>query len=130
MSYLIRMTLCLMLASGVASAGELVREFKGADSANTAEFEVEAPWILDWRVSGEFAESIAVDVALLEAGTSAHVGNVLKTKRTGNGVRLFKQGGRFYFRVNSSMANWTLRVEQLSPEEAEDYTPKKAEQPY
>ena len=114
----------LLLATFSALASEVVREFKGSRSLDTAEFEVEAPWVHEWRVSSEFANALALDVALIEAGTGIHQGNVLKTKNTGNGARLFDQSGRFFFRVNSTMANWMLRIEQLTPAEAEDYTPK------
>ena len=73
---------------------------------------------------GEGSGMLAVDVSLEEAGTSVHQGSVLKTKWAGNGVRLFDQGGRYYFRVNATMANWHLKVEQLRPDEVELYTPK------
>jgi len=39
-------------------------------------------------------------------------------------VRLFTESGRYVFQVNSSLANWTLRVEQLTRQEAETYLPK------
>jgi hypothetical protein len=114
----------LLLTSLSALSGEFVREFKGSRSLDTVEFEVEAPWVLEWRVSSQFANALAIDIALIEAGTGIHQGNVLKTKNTGNGARLFDQSGRFYFRINSTMADWRLRIEQLTPEEAEGYTPK------
>ncbi|NIV19084.1 MAG: hypothetical protein GWN54_00130, partial [Gammaproteobacteria bacterium] len=63
------------------------------------------------------------DVSLERAGTGVHVGSVLKTKATGNGVRMFDEGGRYYLRVNSAFANWTLKVVELTREEAEAYTP-------
>lgn len=113
-----------LLVSMPALAGDVVREFKASRSMDTAEFEVKAPWVLEWRVSSEFANALAIDVALIEAGTGVHQGNVLKTKNTGNGARLFDQSGRFYFRINSTMADWTLRVEQLTAQEAKGYTPK------
>ena len=114
----------LLLAALPALPGEVVREFKGSRSVDTAEFEVKAPWVLEWRVSSEFANALAIDLALIEAGTGIHQGSVLKTKNTGNGARLFDQSGHFYFRVSSTMATWSLRVEQLTPGEAEGYTPK------
>jgi hypothetical protein len=120
------LTFCIAVACVATdlSARETVREFKGSRSSQTGEFEVEAPWILDWRVSGDFAQMMAVEVSLVAAGTGVHLGYVLKTKHTGNGVRLFNEGGRYFFKIDATMANWTLRVEQLSPEEAELYTPK------
>jgi hypothetical protein len=116
--------LATCLGAGLLQASELVEKFTGDRTMQTGEFEVEGPWILDWRVSGEYARDMAVDVSLVEAGTQMHQGNVLKTKIAGNGVRLFQEGGRFFFRVDSTLATWTLKVEQLTPEEAELYTPK------
>jgi hypothetical protein len=90
----------------------------------TGEFEVRAPWILDWRVTGQYARDMAVDVSLLAALTNAHQGNVLKARSAGNGVRLFREGGRYFFRVDSTLAGWVLTVKELTPQEAELYTPK------
>ena len=66
----------------------------------------------------------AVDISLEAAGIGVHEGRVLTTKQPGNGVRLFRNEGRFYFRVSSSFANWHLRVIQLTEEEAALYTPR------
>jgi hypothetical protein len=111
---------------GTAGAETEVAEFRGSESRNTPEFEVEAPWILDWRVSTDGDRDAAVDVALEAAGLGTHQGRVVMTKGPGNGVRLFERSGRFYFRVDSSLSRWTLRVVELSEEEAERYTPKQA----
>ena len=121
--YILLLAALCCLATSV-SGKELIREFRGYKSADTAEFEVEAPWILDWRVNSEFSTALAMDVSLVEAGTGVHVGNVLKTKWTGNGVRLFNESGRYRFKVISTLANWTLRVEELTREEAKLYSPK------
>ena len=116
---------CLLLGfSPLAGAEQLIREFKGGRSTNTLEFDVRAPWIMDWRVTGDLSEEVAVDVALINANTGAFEGTALKTKAAGNGVRLFDQSGRFYFRVDALFMNWTLKVIQLTEEEAKLYTPK------
>ncbi|NNE05199.1 MAG: hypothetical protein HKN15_05685 [Xanthomonadales bacterium] len=107
-----------------SQAGELVREFNGSRSTDTVEFEVRAPWILDWRMVTDYPGQMAVDISLVDARTGAFEGSVLKTKWSGNGVRLFHNSGRFQFKVISNLANWTLKVEQLTPEEAEQYTPR------
>ncbi|MEM1412578.1 MAG: hypothetical protein AAGH19_09490, partial [Pseudomonadota bacterium] len=91
------------LLAGSAVAEELVAEFRGAVSRNTTEFEVQGPWLLDWRVTTEGDRDAAVDVSLERAGLGAHEGLVLRTKYPGNGVRLFHQSGRFYFRVDASL---------------------------
>lgn len=114
----------LAALAGTASAAETVFEFTGSASRNTPEFEVEAPWILDWRITTDGAYESAVDISLEEAGTMGHHGRVLSTKYPGNGVRLFDQGGEFYFRVDSSFSTWTLKVIELTEEEAEQYTPR------
>jgi hypothetical protein len=49
---------------------------------------------------------------------------VLKTKWPGNGVRLFEEGGTFQFKIISNLAGWNLKVQQISREEAKQYTPR------
>ena len=121
-------TLLLLLSgaafSGLVSAAETIVEFKGSDNKTTTEFTVKAPWVLDWRVNTDGDFDAVVQVVLEEARTGIYQGNVLTTKYPGNGVRLFKEGGRFQFRVDSLLATWTLKVQELTEEEAELYTPR------
>lgn len=110
------------------TAGELVREFKGTGNTTTAEFSVESPWIIDWRLDSDHEFQVALDMVLVDAATGKFVGAVKSgtlnrvTDRT-NGVRLFRSSGRYKLRISSSLARWTLKIEQLSDEEAELYTP-------
>jgi hypothetical protein len=106
-----------------ASAAELVREFSGERSTQTVEFEVEAPWLIDWRVNSDFPDTMGVEVTLVNA-SGAYEGRVFKTERPANGVRLLQESGRYYFKVESTVSNWTLKVQQLTEEEAKLYTPK------
>jgi hypothetical protein len=115
--------LLALLASSTQGA-QLVREFSGTNNSTTPAFTVEAPWILDWRLYGDYDQLVALDVTLVEAKTGRHVGQVVSTKRKGNGVRLFRQGGTYQLRVSGSLARWTLKIQQLTPEEAERYTPR------
>ena len=64
----------LVLVATFVSGSELVREFRGKDNSTTPEFTVEAPWILDWRLDGDYDQLIALDVTLVEAKTGRHVG--------------------------------------------------------
>jgi hypothetical protein len=106
-----------------ASAEELIKEFRGSRSTSTLEFEVRAPWVLDWRLSGDPSSVSAVDVSLFDAGTGVHEGVVLRSKKPGNGVRLFDKSGEFYFRIDTALLDWTLKVIQLTEEEAKAYQP-------
>lgn len=119
--------LCSAAFSGNALSAEPVFEFTGSTSRNTPEFEVRAPWVLEWRTSSDGSPQMAVDIALHRAGTGVYEGRVLTTKFPGNGVKLFDQDGEFYFRVDSSFATWRLKVLELSEEEAAQYTPRAAE---
>lgn len=121
-----RLAAVFLLASSPLLAETEVAEFRGSESRNTPEFEVSAPWILDWRVSTDGARDTAVEVTLEKAGLGTHQGRVFAIKGPGNGVRLFRNSGRFYFRVDSSFSRWTLKVVELTEEEAERYTPRDA----
>jgi hypothetical protein len=117
------LTFCFIAAN--AQSQQLVAEFRGSSNTTTTEFEVQAPWILDWRVTGNYSQSVGFELMLLDGKTRMHKGTVLLLKRTGNGVKLFNESGTFRFRISSGLANWHLKVEEISEEEAKLYTPKR-----
>lgn len=123
-----RIAILVLLASLLlplnAVAEQLVHEFSGSRTTQTAEFEVKAPWLIDWRVNSDFEESMGLAIVLLNEPSRTHAGTVMKTKYRGDGLRLMNEGGRFSFKVDSVLANWTIKVIQLTPAEAELYTPK------
>jgi hypothetical protein len=118
----------LVLAAFITTASaaygkDLVRKFTGSRSTETAEFVVRSPWLLDWWVNGDYPQMLGLEVSLIDAKTGQHAGYVLKTKHQGTGVRLFDQGGRYRLKIDSTMSNWIMKVEQLTRKEAELYTP-------
>ncbi len=116
--------LMLILSAVSASAEELIVEFKGSGNRTTAKFNVRGPWILDWRINSDYTRMLAFDLDLVDGRTGVLKGNVLRTKNLGNGVRLFNQSGSYRFRINGSFIDWHLKVKQLTPAEAELYTPR------
>ena len=114
----------LIMSAAPAFSKDLVTEFSGKGNTTTASFTVEAPWILDWRLDADYESLVALDISLIEARTGHHVGRVLHTKRKGNGVKLFDEGGRYQLRISSTLARWHIKIEQLTREEAELYTPR------
>ena len=116
--------IALLLLSLPAFAEQLVREFSGSRTMQTAEFEVKAPWLIDWRGNSEYEESMGLAIVLLNEPSQTHAGTVLKTKYRGNGLRMMEQGGRFSLKIDAVLADWTVKIIQLTPEEAEAYTPK------
>ncbi len=126
----IALTLLAVVATPV-TASELVREFKGSGNTTTAAFSVQSPWILDWRLYSDYDYQIALDIVLIDAATGNFIGGIKSGTRNNvsyrsNGVRLFHTGGHYKLRISSSLARWTLKIEQLTEEEAELYTPRNA----
>ena len=121
---LVLSVILLALVAQPASAKTRVAEFTGTGNTTTAIFRVESPWILDWRLDGDFDQLVGLEITLIEARTSRHVGRVLYTKQRGNGVKLFQSAGLYQLRISSTLARWTVKIEQLTREEAELYTPK------
>lgn len=122
----------LLLPAMPPGAAELLREFRGSGNTTTAEFSVEAPWIIDWRLDSDFDHQISLDMVLLDAATGRFIGAVKSGARQNvtdrsNGVRLFRTSGRYKLRISSSLARWTIKIQQLSDEEAELYTPINAD---
>jgi hypothetical protein len=130
------LTAMLLLALSIIwppqlQASELIREFSGSGNTTTAEFSVESPWILDWRLDSDFENRIALDIVLVDAVTGQFIGGVKSGTRNNvtnrsNGVRLFYMSGRYKLRISSSLARWRIKIEQLTEEEAELYTPRNA----
>ena len=90
---------------------------------------MESPWILDWRLDSDYEMKIALDIVLVDARTGKFVGGVKSGSRNNvtarsNGVRLFDTSGRYQLRISSSLARWSIKIEQLTEEEAELYTPR------
>lgn len=114
----------LFLAGMSAGAEELVVEFHGRGNRTTAEFQADAPWILDWRINSDYEHQVSFDLDLIDARTGVLKGSILQTKRLGDGVRMFNESGRFRFRINGSFINWHLKVKELTAAEAALYAPK------
>jgi hypothetical protein len=107
-----------------AAAEQLVREFRGKDSTTTSDFTVDGPWLLDWWLDGEYsAQLVALEVWLIDATTGRIVGRVLYEKERGDGLKLFETPGTYRFRISGTLAEWRIRIKQLTPEEAEGYLP-------
>ena len=120
----VTLTLLLLLAASFAGAEQIVKDFSGTKNTTTPEFSVEGPWLLDWRLDGDYSAMVALDIALVEARGGRHVGQVLHTKRKGNGIKLFNESGRFQLRISSTLARWRIKIIQITEEEAELYTPR------
>lgn len=105
-------------------AAELIREFSGKRSITTSEFEVKAPWILDWRINSNYRETMGLEISLVDAKTGFLIGRIFKTKYAGNGVKLFNDSGRYRLRISSTLTDWNFKISQLSKAEAELYSPK------
>jgi len=114
----------LLMLSSAADAAETIKEFRGSGNMTTAMFTVESPWLLDWRLDGDYDRMVALEITLIEAHTGKHVGRVLRTKRKGNGLKLFENAGQYKLRISSTLARWTLKIQQIQPDEAELYAPK------
>ncbi len=115
----------LLLVATPALAQETVKEFSGNGSTTTAVFTVESPWLLDWRLDGDYDAMIALYIALIDAKTGHHVGRVLHTMYIGNGLKLFEDGGAYRLRISSTLARWRIKIQQIKPEEAKLYTPRR-----
>lgn len=118
--------LCLAAGSGWAQDGEIT-EFKGTTGTTTPEFEVEAPWIIDWRAFSDFPQSMFLEISLLDAATGLHKGVVKETRTVGTGVKMFSESGSYKLRIESDLVRWQILIKELTEEEAARYTPQDKE---
>jgi hypothetical protein len=116
--------LVALTLAGTTGAEEMIAEYKGSGNRTTVEFTVRAPWILDWRINSDYNKMVSFDLDLVDGTTGVLQGNIIRAKALGDGVRMFDTSGKFRFRINASFVRWHLKVIELTPEEAERYTPK------
>lgn len=116
-------TFAIAMAGTVAKAEQELVVFKGTGAKLTPEFEVKGPWLLDWSAGGTMSSVLGIEIALLEGDLLQHKGLVIATHRPGSGTKLFTEGGRYRFRVDSSFVEWRLRVSKITPEEAASMIP-------
>ena len=114
----------LLIAAAAANAGEVVARFSGSGNTTTAAFEVDGPWLLDWRINSDYRMQSAFELHLINAETGFFDSRILKTQRVGNGLKLFRETGRFRFEISANFTDWNLTVTQLTEEEAAEYLPK------
>lgn len=114
----------LLAATNGANAAERVAEFRGTGNTTTAIFRVESPWLIDWRLDGDYDQLMALDVTLIEARSGRHVGRVVHAKHRSNGLKMFRSAGLYQLRISSTLARWTVKIDQITPEEAAAYSPK------
>ena len=115
----------ILLLTATAGSKTFVREFRGDKNVTTPVFRVAGPWLLDWRLDADYEQLVALDIVLIDARTGKHMGRILHTQYKGNGLKLFEDGGEFQLRVSSTLARWRIKIEQITPEEVEQYTPRK-----
>jgi hypothetical protein len=117
-------TTAALLICGTSAAEEMIAEFQGSGNRQTVEFTVKAPWILDWRINSDYNKMVSFDLDLVDGTSGVLVGNILRAKALGNGVRMFNTSGKYRFRINASFIRWHLKVKELTAAEAELYTPR------
>ena len=112
-----------VLLGTTAVAEEEITRFKGGRSTQTAIFEVDGPWLLDWRTNSDYRGYAAFELTLLDGPTRRFHSRIMKRGRwLGNGLKLFEEGGRYRFDVVSTFTDYTLIVIQLTEEEAAAYS--------
>ena len=92
----------------------VVAEFSGNSNTTTRELEVQAPWIMEWRVTGNYTGSVGFELMLLDGKTRMHKGVILRLRHRNNGVKLFNESGSFRFRISSGLANYSIKVQEIS----------------
>ncbi|MEO1034062.1 MAG: hypothetical protein AAFX44_00755 [Pseudomonadota bacterium] len=112
--------LLLAMLAGHVSAAEVVREYRGSRDQTTTEFEVEAPWILEWRVGSDFPDAARFELWIVDAATGYSQSRIMKIKKTGSGTKLFDEGGRMRLRISASYADWYLKISELTETEANE----------
>ncbi|MBT8068253.1 MAG: hypothetical protein KJO09_13505 [Gammaproteobacteria bacterium] len=109
----------LAMPLGVASAADTDRiRFDGEGNGRTAVFEVDGPWMLDWSLHSNTPSRAIFEMRLHDGASGAFIGRLMELHGTGNGLKLFEQGGTFQIAIVASQVGWELEVSEVSEEKA------------
>jgi len=105
-------------------------KFSGHDSSTTKDFEVRAPWLLDWQVKSEFPELATFVLRLEDAASGQLLGIVTDFAGTGRGLKLFRKSGSFRLETIGQNADWSVEITEISEAWADrlEHMPKAADQ--
>ncbi len=95
-----------------APGPERIATFSGDDSAATAAFRSEEPWLLSWSVASDAPRAAVIRIRLVDVDTGRHIGDVVDFSGIGSGTKLFRETGRFRFDVSGRFVRWVLHVER------------------
>ena len=116
-------TCVLALGNAPSHAAETIAKFSGSESTRTRIFEVDGPWLLDWRLNSNYRRQLGFELRLLDGDTGRFDSWIFQRRRSvGNGLKLFSEPGRYRFEIVASFADWQLEVIELTEDEAAEYT--------
>lgn len=92
--------------------------FDGEGNGLTAVFEIEGPWMLDWSLHTDAPTLAVFEMRLHEGASGDFIGRLMELHGTGNGLKLFEQGGAFQIAIVASHVAWELEISPVSEEQA------------
>ncbi len=90
-----------------------IAKFSGHNSEQTAEFDVKAPWLVDFEVNSEFPD-LATTVIRLEDDSDQTLGTAAAFRGTGRGLKLFRTSGRYRLDITSETTDWRIEISEIS----------------
>lgn len=103
----------------IASAADTERvRFDGEGNGRTTVFEIDGPWMLDWSLHSDTPSLAVFEMRLHEGASGDFIGRLIELHGTGNGLKLFEQGGTFQIAIVASHVAWELEISEVSEEQA------------
>lgn len=99
------------------AASDAVR-FTGKGDDRTAVFRTSGPWTLDWSIASDFPLLANFEMRLHDGASGEFMGTVIQLEGTGNGLKLFENGGEFRLSIVASNVAWELEIAEVTGEQA------------
>ena len=107
----------LLLLNGAVVLAD-VQSFSGENNGMSPTFKIDGPWTMDWRAKSEFPLLASVEMRLHDGESGDFLGMIAEIKGTGNGLKVFENGGTYQVIVVGTFVEWDFQVEQISEEQA------------
>ncbi|MEM7611103.1 MAG: hypothetical protein AAF270_05460 [Pseudomonadota bacterium] len=119
-SMLVMSLVAIAWGSGVSSGlAQETLQFSGTESDSTATFEMNGPWLLDWRAMSDTPLAAMVELRLHDGESGRFLGTIAQLQGTGRGLKLFEQSGTYAIAVSASNVLWEIDISPLDKAQAE-----------
>jgi hypothetical protein len=104
--------------AAMPTAASDTARFTGKGDDRTAVCRTSGPWTLDWSITSDLSLLANFEMRMHDGISGEFIGTVIQLEGTGNGLKLFEDGGEFRLSIVASNVVWEVEIAEVTEEQA------------